>query len=111
MGLTPDTTYFFMQGHMLMDNVVLPLVETVCVLLRKEREREILSLSGHEVQRQNELSCYQHSQQSPSDMMRRATGFKSARPYAWLTADLQRLMQYINHEHNAMLDARHDATT
>jgi hypothetical protein len=42
MGLTPETTYLFMQGHSVFENVVMPLLTPVCTLLRKEREREIV---------------------------------------------------------------------
>ena len=33
-GVTPENTYLFMQGHTLMDNVVMPVLEAVCDKLR-----------------------------------------------------------------------------
>lgn len=95
MGLTPETTYLFMQGHSVFENVVMPLLTPVCTLLRKEREREIVKLAEHEIQRQNELACYQHSQAPVDDMLRKNTGFRTSRPYEWLSEDIKRLMEEV----------------
>lgn len=35
LGVTPETTYLYMHGHTLMDNVVMVLLETVCEKLRQ----------------------------------------------------------------------------
>lgn len=95
MGLTPETTYLFMQGHSVFENVVMPLLTPVCTLLRKEREREIVKLAEHEIQRQNELACYQHSQAPVDDMLRKNTGFRTSKPYEWLSEDIKRLMEEV----------------
>lgn len=93
LGLTPETTYLYIQGHTLFDNVVTPLLSPVCVLLRKEREKEIRNLAEHDIQRQNELSCYQHSQNSVEDMLRKNVGFKDAAPYQLLREDIRKLLE------------------
>ena len=95
MGLTPETTYLFMQGHSVFENVVMPLLTPVCTLLRKEREKEIVKLAEHEIQRQNELACYQHSQAPVDDMLRKNTGFRTSKPYEWLSEDIKRLMEEV----------------
>lgn len=92
MGLTPETCYLYMQGHTLFENVVMPTLTPICVLLRKEREKEINSLAEHSVQRQNELSCYQHSQSPVDLMLRKSVGYKDSQPYQSLKADIMRLM-------------------
>lgn len=92
LGVTPETTYLYMQGHSLFDNVVMPLLTPVCTMLRKEREREIRQLAGHDTQRQNELSCYQHSQNPVDSMLRKNVGYKAAEPYRRLKADIRRLL-------------------
>lgn len=92
LGVTPETTYLYIQGHTLFDNVISPLLDPVCILLRKEREREIRNLAEHDTQRQNELSCYQHSQNSVEDMLRKNVGFKDAPPYKLLERDIRRLL-------------------
>lgn len=92
LGVTPESTYLYMQGHSLFDNVVLPVLTPVCTLLRKEREREIRHLADHDIQRQNELSCYQHSQNPVDAMLRKNVGYRNAEPYLRLKADIHRLL-------------------
>ena len=72
LGVTPQTTYLYVQGHHLFDNVVAPLVGRVCERLRVERETEIRQKACHVTQRQNELSAYQHSQTDSSQMMKKS---------------------------------------
>ena len=98
LGVTPETAYMYIQGHTLFDNVISPLLDPVCILLRKEREREIRSLAEHDVQRQNELSCYQHSQNAVEDMLRKNVGFKKSLPYKMLAQDLSELLERIKTE-------------
>ena len=96
LGIRPADTYLYIQGHALMDGVVLPLLTPVCNILRKERERDISQLAVHGVQKQNELSGYRHSL-SPIDLMlRKNTGFKQSQPYQRLRADIERLIARIN---------------
>ena len=78
MGITPDTTYLFIQGHTLFENVVLPLLEPICTQLRKEREREIKSLAVHAKQRQCELSGYQHSVLAIDLVLKKNTAFRTS---------------------------------
>ena len=61
LGLVPETTYLYMQGHHVMDNVVMKLLIPVCTALRREREQEIKRLAEHNEQFRNELTCYQNT--------------------------------------------------
>ncbi len=56
-GLVPETTYLYMQGHHVMDNVVMKLLIPVCTVLRREREQEIKRLVEHneQVQKRTDL--------------------------------------------------------
>lgn len=78
LGLTPETTYLYIQGHTLFDNVILPLLEPICAILRKEREREIKFLAMHSKQRQCELSSYQHSVMAIDAVLKKNTAFLAA---------------------------------
>lgn len=100
LGVTPETTYLYIQGHTLFENIVSPLLNPVCTLLRKEREREIRSLAEHEIQMQNELACYQHSQSTVESMLRKNTDFKSAPPYQRLRRDLIAFLKMEEQENN-----------
>ncbi|MBR6287453.1 MAG: DUF4435 domain-containing protein, partial [Bacteroidaceae bacterium] len=88
LGVTPETTYLYIQGHHLLDNVVSPILDPVCKLLRREREKEIKALAEHDVQMQNELSCYQHSSSAIDQMLRKNTNFKNSEPYERLRRDI-----------------------
>lgn len=89
LGLNPETAYMYIQGHTLFDGVVIPLLTPICTLLRRERENEIKRLACHEQQRQNELSCYQHSVSPIDVMLKKGTMFRESAPYQKLRDDLR----------------------
>lgn len=93
MGITPDTTYLFIQGHTLFENVVMPLLEPICAQLRKEREREIKALAMHAKQRQCELSSYQHSVLAIDLVLKKNTAFRSAPQMEWVKGKIETLLQ------------------
>lgn len=96
LDIHPQETYLYMQGHALMEGVVLPLLTPVCNMLRREREKEISQLAMHNQQKQSELSGYRHSQ-SPIDLMlRKGTDFKQCAPYRKLSADIAGLVERIS---------------
>ena len=96
LGIRPAETYLYIQGHALMEGVVLTLLNPICNILRREREKEISQLAVHNQQKQNELSGYRHSQ-SPIDLMlRKGTDFKQSAPYQLLIAYIERLVKRIN---------------
>ena len=89
LGITPETAYLYMQGHTLMDSVILPLLGPLCVQLRKERESEIRRNAVHAQQRQNELSCYQRRLGPLDQMLRKSVKFLTSEPYQQLRRDIQ----------------------
>ena len=91
LGLTPQTTYLYMRGHDLFDALVLPLLDKVCERLRREREREIMSLACHERQRLNELQGYRHACSSPQEMLRKHTGYQDCPPYRQILESLRQV--------------------
>lgn len=92
MGLTPESTYLYVQGHNLKEGVVLPLLLPICHQLRRERERDINNLAMHEVQRQNELSSYRNSSLTIEDALKKSMSYRQSVPYGWLRADIQRVV-------------------
>lgn len=89
LGLKPETTYLFIQGHHIMDNVVMKLLNPVCTILRREREQEIKYLAEHNIQFMNELTCYQNSQCSVELMLRKNTNYKDSFLYKRLEKDIE----------------------
>jgi hypothetical protein len=93
LGVTPKTTYLYIQGHHLFDNLVVPMLKKVCDRLMREREWEINKKAKHNVQRHNELSGYSHSLGNIGLMLRRNIGFYFSEPFARLHEDLDRFLQ------------------
>ena len=91
LGVTPKTTYLYIQGHHLFDNIVVPILKKVCERLMREREQEINRKAKHNVQRHNELSGYTHSLGDINLMLRRNAAFTQAKPYQLLQEDLKKL--------------------
>lgn len=100
LGITPDETYLYIQGHHIMNNVVLRILSPVCRLLRNRREEEIQRLAYHRQQYNNELSSYRHSQCDVATLLSKNTNYKNAAPYLKLKADVERLLSKIENEAN-----------
>lgn len=91
-GLYPDTTYLFIQGHHILDNVVLKILNPVCTLLRREREQEIRKLAEHNIHYRNELTSYQNSQSNVYIVLKKNTNFSGLYLYQWLRKDIQKFV-------------------
>lgn len=95
-GLTPQNTYLYMQGHHIMDNVVMKLLVPICTVLRRERENDIRRLAGHNEQYRNELTAYQNSQLDVATVLRKNNGYKSLFLYKWLYNDIDNFLKTTN---------------
>lgn len=93
LGLVPETTYLYMQGHHIMDNVVMKLLIPVCTALRREREQEIKRLAEHNEQFRNELTCYQNSQVNVEIMLKKNVAYKRLYQYEWLREDVRNYLE------------------
>lgn len=92
LGVTPETTYLYIQGHHIFDNVTLPIMGRVCEKLRRERENEIYHHAEHNTQMRNELSCYEHSLQDIAAMLKKNAGYTRSEPYRRLLADVENFL-------------------
>lgn len=92
LGVTPETTYMYIQGHHLMDRVVVPLLSRVCTALVREREGEIGRESLHATQRRNELSCYQNSVGDVAVMLRKNLGYVMSPQYQHICRDVEAML-------------------
>lgn len=95
LGVNPDNTYMFIQGHHIMDNVVMKLLVPVCNVLRREREAEIKELAEHDMQFHNELTSYQRRQLGVDIILRKHTSYKLSPLYKKLEDDIERFLKYI----------------
>lgn len=96
LGVTPDNTYLFIQGHHLKENVVMKLLNPVCVRLRREREMEIRSLACHAQQYRNELTAYHRSLQTIESVLRKNTEYEDAPTYAMIHRDVRLLINRLS---------------
>lgn len=92
MGVTPQTTYLYIQGHHLFNKIVQPIVSRVCTVLIQEREQEIRTQAVHDTQRRNELSCYSGSIQDIAQMLKKSTGYTESEPFRRILADVEHLL-------------------
>ena len=92
LGVTPQTTYLYMQGHHIFDTVVAPILTKVCNLLRQERQAEIYKAHAHHTQKRNELSCYENSRQDIKTMLKKNTGYQQCPLFLRLQDDVARYL-------------------
>lgn len=94
LGVRPEACYLYMQGHTLFEGVIMPLLVPVCSRLRREREAEINRMSCHEVQMQNELSCYQHSVSPVEAMLKKSSAYKELPEYEWVRDQIKKIIAH-----------------
>jgi len=92
LGITPQTTYLYIQGHHLFDTVVVPILNKVCNRLRQERQDEITRTARHHTQRRNEMSCYEHSLQDIRQMLKKNTGYMLSEQFRKIQNDVDRFL-------------------
>lgn len=95
LGVYPDNTYMFIQGHHIMDNVVMRLLIPVCTVLRREREEQIHQLALHDMQLQNELTSYQRSQLGVETIIHKNTNYKNSPLYKKIQKDVENFLKII----------------
>ena len=89
LGVTPQTTYLFIQGHHLFDTVVSPMLSKICNLLRQERQNEIYQSVAHKTQKRNEMTCYENSLQDIKVMLKKNTGYLASDFFRRLQDDVR----------------------
>ena len=97
LGVFPENTYMFIQGHHIMNNVVLRLLIPVCTFLRREREQQIYKLAVHNTQLHNELTSYEHSQVPVETVLHKNTYFKHSPLYKMIQRDIENFLELSKH--------------
>ena len=93
LGVTPQTTYLYMQGHHLFDTVTAPILTKVCNQLRQERQTEINHSQAHRTQKRNEMSCYENSRQDVKAMLKKNTGYTRCPCFLQLQKDIEKYLK------------------
>ena len=89
LGVTPQTTYLYIQGHHLFDTVVSPILSKVCNLLRQERQTEINRARAHQTQKHNEMTCYENSLQDIKVMLKKNSGYMASEQFRRIQEDIR----------------------
>ena len=95
LGVTPETTYMFIQGHHIMESVTIKLLAPICSVLRREREDEIKRLAVHHLQYKNELAGYEHRLLGIDVVLSRHTGYKDSPLYQRIEDDVRKFLKRI----------------
>ena len=104
LGVTPQTTYLYIQGHHLFDTVVAPILTKVCNQLRQERQTEIYQAQAHRTQKRNEMSCYENSRQDIKTMLKKNTGYQQCPLFIQLQGDVERFLDAYRQDRDASSD-------
>jgi len=88
-GVEPETTYLFMHGHTLMDNVTLVVLGAVCEQLRRLSLAKIQSSRKQGVALRNELSNYTNTLRSIRDVLLDNENYTQCPLYKRLRDDIQ----------------------
>ena len=92
LGVTPQTTYLYIQGHHLFDTVVSPILSKVCNVLRQERQNEIYHAAAHKTQKHNEMTCYENSLQDIKVMLKKNSGYMASEQFRRIQDDIQQYL-------------------
>lgn len=95
LGVTPEETYMFIQGHHIKESVTMKLLTPVCSALRREREEEIKRLAGHHLQYKNELAGYEHRLLSIDVVLSKQTGYKDSPVYKRIENDVREFLKRV----------------
>lgn len=96
LGVTPENTYLFIQGHHIMESVTMKVLIPVCNTLRREREEEIKHLAEHHTQFRNEQTSYERRLLGIDVVLSRHTGYKDCPVYQKLAEDIRAFLKRIS---------------
>ncbi len=88
-GVTPETTYLYMHGHTLMDNVVMVCLNTVCDKLRQLSLARINASEKRGVALKNEIANYKNAQRSIRDVLLDNENYTECPLYLRLKGDIE----------------------
>lgn len=95
LGVTPENTYLFIQGHHIKESVTMKLLGPVCSALRREREEEIKQLAHHHLQYKNELAGYEHRVLGIDVVLSKHIGYQDCPLYKRIENDIREFLKRI----------------
>lgn len=95
-GVSKQNVYLFMQGHTLMENVILIMLNAVCDELKKLSNERIAHSTKQGVALKNEISNYNNSLRNIRDILLDNENYKDCFLYTKLKADIERYIASMN---------------
>lgn len=99
-GVSPENTYLFMQGHTLMDNVVMPVLEAVCDKLRYISISRINNSKRQGVTLVNEQSNYNNALEDVRNALLFNENYKDCFLYRKLKRDIEAYLKSLRSSAN-----------
>ena len=93
LGLNPENTYLFVQGHHLKNDVILPILDDILGRLKTEKFDQIKALGKNTEEQNNQRNGYQKSLKSVKTVLELNQGYKSCFLFGKIKTDLE---SYIN---------------
>ncbi|MCC8034312.1 MAG: DUF4435 domain-containing protein [Rikenellaceae bacterium] len=94
-GVTPETTYLYMQGHTLMDNVVIIMLNAVCDTLKQMSNLRISASTKTGTALRNEISNYNNALRNVRDVLLDNESYKDCPLYGLLRSDIENYLRDI----------------
>lgn len=95
-GVEPSNVHLFMQGHTLMDNVVIVVLHAVCDKLKEMTSLRISAGTKQGVALRNELSNYTNSVRNVREVLLDNEQYKDCFLYKRLQADIENYIRSLN---------------
>lgn len=102
LGLEAENAYFFIQGHTIFDNVVLMLLNPLCVYLKRERIAAINAMNVPEIEKTNARKHYDNQVGKVGiacqQMLSKNTAFKNCFLFKKIQSDIENYLTEFAHE-------------
>jgi prefoldin subunit 5 len=96
LGVNPENTYLFIQGHAVEDNFVLKFMNPLHLSLKKEAENTIKTLAKNAKEIEKEINHYKNKISEPKEVLKTNTEYKSCFLYQKIRTDLDQFIQTID---------------
>ena len=95
LGVNSENTYLFIQGHTIENSVILAFLQSLCTILRSNKEGEIIANAKHEEEKRVELNHYRNNLIDVEKALKSNTEYKSCFLYEKIKLDLDNYMRKI----------------
>ena len=96
LGVNPENTYLFIQGHAVEDNFVLMFMNPLHLNLKKAHENSIRTLARNSNEITQEINHYNNKISEPKEVLKSNTEYKSCFLYQKIRTDLDQFIQTID---------------